>query len=64
MSDCSRSIASVARVHSFANRTNSAFITPDEVETLERWAGKSVLTALAKIKIDEQNLHPNGVWSK
>lgn len=38
----------------FANRTNSAFITPEECETLEHWAGKAVLTALKNIDIPQE----------
>lgn len=38
----------------FANRTNSAFITPQECETLEHWAGKAVLTALKNIHISQE----------
>lgn len=37
----------------FANRTTSAFITPEEVEVLENWGGKGVLTALSNLKIEE-----------
>ncbi|CBQ73907.1 related to Purine-nucleoside phosphorylase [Sporisorium reilianum SRZ2] len=45
----------------FANRNTSAFISPEECEALERWAGKSVLDALASIDIPR--LHPDGVWN-
>ena len=38
----------------FANRTTSAFITPEEVEVLEDWGGKAVCDALATIEIDEE----------
>ncbi|PWN50955.1 purine and uridine phosphorylase [Violaceomyces palustris] len=38
----------------FANRTTSDFITPDECEKLELWAGKSVLQALASINIPKE----------
>ncbi|KDN52240.1 purine and uridine phosphorylase [Tilletiaria anomala UBC 951] len=48
----------------FANRTTSAFITPDEVELLERWAGRSVCAALASLSIPANKTHPHGVWSK
>ncbi|GAC93798.1 uridine phosphorylase [Pseudozyma hubeiensis SY62] len=47
----------------FANRNTSAFITPQECETLERWTGKSVLAALAGITIPEERLHGDGVWN-
>ncbi|EST09522.1 Nucleoside phosphorylase domain protein [Kalmanozyma brasiliensis GHG001] len=46
----------------FANRNTSAFISPEECETLEHWAGKSVLDALASIEIPKERLHPHGVW--
>lgn len=44
---------------SFANRNTSAFISPEECETLEHWAGKSVLTALANINIPEEVRFPS-----
>jgi uridine phosphorylase len=44
---------SLAR-NSFANRNTSAFISPEQCETLEHWAGKSVLTALANIQIPNE----------
>ncbi|TKY84574.1 hypothetical protein EX895_006476 [Sporisorium graminicola] len=47
----------------FANRNTSAFITPEECETLEHWAGKSVLDALASIDIPAERLHPDGIWN-
>ncbi|SJX63747.1 related to Purine-nucleoside phosphorylase [Sporisorium reilianum f. sp. reilianum] len=47
----------------FANRNTSAFISPEECEALERWAGKSVLDALASIDIPAERLHPDGVWN-
>lgn len=47
----------------FANRSTSAFISPEECETLEHWAGKSVLAALASIDIPEERLQPEGVWN-
>lgn len=40
--------------NSFANRNTSAFISPEECETLEHWAGKSVLDALASIDIPKE----------
>ncbi|GAK65578.1 purine and uridine phosphorylase [Moesziomyces antarcticus] len=48
----------------FANRNTSAFISPEQCETLEHWAGKSVLTALANIQIPNERLHPTGVWNQ
>ncbi|SOV07608.1 related to Purine-nucleoside phosphorylase [Ustilago sp. UG-2017a] len=47
----------------FANRNTAAFISPEECETLELWAGKSVLAALASIDIPAERLHPQGVWN-
>lgn len=38
----------------FANRTTSAFITPEEVEVLETWGGKSVLAALSELEIEKE----------
>lgn len=38
----------------FANRTTSAFITPEEVEVLETWGGKSVLTSLSELEIEKE----------
>ncbi|SNX85994.1 related to Purine-nucleoside phosphorylase [Melanopsichium pennsylvanicum] len=46
----------------FANRNTSAFISPEECETLELWAGKSVLEALVNIQVPAEKLHPHGVW--
>lgn len=37
--------------HSFANRHTSEFITPQEVNLLEEWAGKAVCEALAGIPL-------------
>ncbi|EPQ30182.1 uncharacterized protein PFL1_02298 [Pseudozyma flocculosa PF-1] len=48
----------------FANRTNSAFISPDECHKLEVWAGESVLEALRNVDIPKERLHPNGVWDQ
>ncbi|KAN0060805.1 hypothetical protein ACQY0O_007464 [Thecaphora frezii] len=48
----------------FANRTNSAFISPDECHKLEIWAGLSVLQALKNVEIPKEKLHPEGVWGK
>lgn len=35
----------------FANRTTQQFITPHEVDVLERWAGRAVCEALVAIDI-------------
>ncbi|CAO1638995.1 unnamed protein product [Sympodiomycopsis kandeliae] len=48
----------------FANRHTSAFITPQEVHLLEDWAGKAVCEALAAMDIDQNHLHPQGVWQQ
>ncbi|CEH16018.1 URIDINE PHOSPHORYLASE [Ceraceosorus bombacis] len=48
----------------FANRTTAAFVTPAEVEVLERWAGGAVCEALVAAEISAERLHPKGVWSR
>ncbi|CAO1635955.1 unnamed protein product [Jaminaea pallidilutea] len=48
----------------FANRHNSAFITPDQVEILEMWSGRAVCDALIQIHIEPRNMHKEGVWTQ
>ncbi|QRW19801.1 Enoyl-(Acyl carrier protein) reductase [Rhizoctonia solani] len=48
----------------FASRPTQEFITPDEVQNLERWVGQACLEALTQFEIAEELLHPNegSVW--
>ncbi|TFK33738.1 nucleoside phosphorylase domain-containing protein [Crucibulum laeve] len=48
----------------FASRTSQDFITPEEVDALEHWAGKGVLDALVNLYIPAERLHANqgSVW--
>ncbi|PWN89797.1 purine and uridine phosphorylase [Acaromyces ingoldii] len=47
----------------FANRTTQQFITPHEVDVLERWAGRAVCEALVAIDIAPERLQKEGVWN-
>ncbi|KAG1741620.1 purine and uridine phosphorylase [Suillus lakei] len=48
----------------FASRSSQAFITPDQVNELEKWSGKGVLEALSKFDVAPEKLHPvsGSVW--
>ncbi|KAG2343404.1 purine and uridine phosphorylase [Suillus weaverae] len=48
----------------FASRSSQAFISPDQVNELERWSGRGVLEALAKFGVAPERLHPisGSVW--
>jgi hypothetical protein len=41
----------------FASRLTQGFITPEEVQALERWVGRTCLDALTQFEISEE------VWS-
>lgn len=48
----------------FAARNSREFITPEEVERVEGWAGRGVLEALHGFAIESERLHPDegSVW--
>lgn len=48
----------------FASRSSQAFISPEEVNELEKWSGRGVLEALSKFDIAPEKLHPlsGSVW--
>ncbi|KAG1879992.1 purine and uridine phosphorylase [Suillus subluteus] len=49
----------------FASRSSQAFISPDQVNELERWSGQGVLEALVRFDVAPERLHPisGSVWS-
>ncbi|KAH7330564.1 purine and uridine phosphorylase [Rhizoctonia solani] len=49
----------------FASRPTQEFITPDEVQKLERWVGRACLEALGQFSIAQEFLHPEegSVWA-
>jgi uridine phosphorylase len=48
----------------FASRSSQAFISPDQVNELERWSGRGVLEALVNFGVAPERLHPiaGSVW--
>ncbi|KAI0816900.1 purine and uridine phosphorylase [Trametes gibbosa] len=48
----------------FASRTSQDFITPEDVASIEAWAGRAVLEALAGLEIASDRLHEEAgsVW--
>jgi len=48
----------------FASRLSQDFITPEQVDRLERWTGKAVLDALAEFEIAPERLDKEhgSVW--
>ncbi|KAG1898686.1 purine and uridine phosphorylase [Suillus fuscotomentosus] len=48
----------------FASRSSQAFISPDQVNELEKWSGRGVLEALTKFGVAPERLHPisGSVW--
>jgi uridine phosphorylase len=48
----------------FAVRNSREFITPEEVQLVEHWAGLGILSALTSVDIPENRLHPEkaSVW--
>ncbi|KAF9563511.1 uridine phosphorylase [Agrocybe pediades] len=58
-------VIKAAAIHMvFASRKSRDFITPQQVEEAEHWAGKGVLDALVNTEIPKNRLHPSGnsVW--
>ncbi|KAG1730140.1 purine and uridine phosphorylase [Suillus paluster] len=50
----------------FASRSSQAFISPEQVNELEKWSGRGVLEALSKFDISPEKLHPlsGSVWER
>lgn len=48
----------------FASRSSQAFISPDQVNELEKWSGRGVLEALTTFGVAPERLHPisGSVW--
>ncbi|KAG2357708.1 nucleoside phosphorylase domain-containing protein [Suillus spraguei] len=61
----SRPVIRAAAVHMvFASRSSQAFISPDQVNELEKWSGRGVLEALVRFGVAPERLHPisGSVW--